>query len=988
MSSKTSSRASAVALDERQREAVEHVHGPIFVVAGAGTGKTTVLTRRIAQLVELGHARPEEILALTYTENAAREMQERAQKLLQGAAGLHVRTFHAYCNELLIRNGKQFAVLDDQDLWIFLRKRLPELRLEYFIRAANPGEFLHDLLDFIRRCHDELVGPEKYAEYVQDLDSLGRMPRVCRSREVDALAPDEALGRCREISSVFSTVERLLGERNFGTFGHMITRAHALLSTDSGLLEKERQSARFILVDEFQDANLAQIKILELLAGAERNVFAVGDPDQAIYQFRGASSAAFSLFQNHFPEARPVVLGNNRRSTTPILKCAFSLIEKNPEIQLRSSSSLLYKRQALISARDQEAAPAGPVLPRSPVESVICTSFELEASDIADAILARQKETRCKWERIGVLYRQHNHRDHVARELAERGIPFSIENLDVMDTPEVRDLLACLRAVVSEADGIALLRVAALPQFQVDPAKVRAGLAALPRDAGSGGLAAVLHGLEGGPQVLRVLQEVRKEIQNRQAKCREALQLLVRRFGMDAVSPPLLALLEFAARWENKPTTESKDIAEFLDYMDYFRDANGMVCLPPRGDDAVRLMTAHAAKGLEFDHVFVLRANSGTFPKNFHEALFEFPNDLRDEKSIEEADEKTLHKEEERRLFYVAMTRARDTLAIYSKPGRGKKDPTPDGYMRDLIKDPTLKSWLHIREAAGFQTDLFGSGEAPAPTLSRTSQWLNLPPLKALERRLSATAVETYQTCPLQFKLQREWRIPSEPAAALQYGAAMHRVLRTYYDAIREERPKSEEELLQLFREDLASTGIQDAYQYDLYLEQGVEQLRKFLDARRRLPQPVILHTEEMFEIKLGEVTIAGRIDRVDKLANGGVAITDYKTGKTKSQDDADESLQLSIYALAAREKWGYDVDHLVLYNLADNAPVITRRQEAELQAVKMMVEEVVADIAAGKFAPRAGRHCVFCAYRSLCPATEKVLPNPAERSLVTRKKT
>jgi DNA helicase-2/ATP-dependent DNA helicase PcrA len=305
------------------------------------------------------------------------------------------------------------------------------------------------------------------------------------------------------------------------------------------------------------------------------------------------------------------------------------------------------------------------------------------------------------------------------------------------------------------------------------------------------------------------------------------------------------------------------------------------------------------------------------------------------------------------------------------------------------LKDATLKRWLKTREAAGFQTDLFGEAAVPAPTLSRTSQWLNLPPLKALERRLSATAVETYQTCPLQFKLQREWRIPSEPAAALQYGAAMHRVLRTYYDALREERPKTDDELIQLFREDLASAGIQEAYQHDLYLEQGIEQLKKFLESRRRLPQPDVLHTEEMFEIKLGEVTIAGRIDRVDKLAKGGVAITDYKTGKTKSQEDADKSLQLSIYALAAQEKWGYDVDHLILYNLADNAPVITRRREAELQGVKMMVKDVVADIAAGKFKAKPGRHCVFCAYRSLCPATEKVLPNPAEATFAgARKKT
>jgi DNA helicase-2/ATP-dependent DNA helicase PcrA len=166
--------------DERQREAIEHVHGPMLVVAGAGTGKTTVLTRRIAHLIRQGHACPNEILAVTYTENATREMRERVVEELGGSdiPGLRVSTFHAYCNNLLIACGKKFEVLDDKDLWIYLRKSLPELHLNYFVRAAKVSQFLDDLLDFMRRCHDELVGPEKYAEYVRRLGAA-----KCLSRE-------------------------------------------------------------------------------------------------------------------------------------------------------------------------------------------------------------------------------------------------------------------------------------------------------------------------------------------------------------------------------------------------------------------------------------------------------------------------------------------------------------------------------------------------------------------------------------------------------------------------------------------------------------------------------------------------------------------------------------------------------------------------------------------------------------------------------------
>ena len=190
-------------------------------------------------------------------------------------------------------------MLDDQDLWIYLRRRIRELNLNYYVRAARLSKFFDDLLTFFRHCHDELVSPEQYEEYVQRLER-GELPvpRVTRSKDAGVLSDEEVVGRCREIAGVFTTVERMLREDNLGTFGHMITNAHQLLQQDSELAS--RAGARFILVDEFQDVNFAQVKVLQKLAGEERNVFAVGDPDQAIYRFRGASSAAFVLFQRHF----------------------------------------------------------------------------------------------------------------------------------------------------------------------------------------------------------------------------------------------------------------------------------------------------------------------------------------------------------------------------------------------------------------------------------------------------------------------------------------------------------------------------------------------------------------------------------------------------------------------------------------------------------------------------------------------------------------
>ena len=206
----------------------------------------------------------------------------------------------------------------------------------------------------------------------------------------------------------------------------------------------------------------------------------------------------------------------------------------------------------------------------------------------------------------------------------------------------------------------------------------------------------------------------------------------------------------------------------------------------------------------------------------------------------------------------------------------------------------------------------------------------------------------------------------------------MHTVLRTWFDAQRQGRPMQESALLDLFRETLALAGIEDPYQHELYETQGIRQLQDFVASPL---QPRVLHTEETFDMEMGDAHVVGRIDRVDDLGKGRVAIVDYKTGKPKSQEEADESLQLSLYAIAARQKWGYEPDELVLYNLEGNTPVVTRRTVAELQTATSEVQEVMDEISLGKFEPTPGMHCRFCAYQRLCPATERQLPRIAAES-------
>jgi RecB family exonuclease len=292
--------------------------------------------------------------------------------------------------------------------------------------------------------------------------------------------------------------------------------------------------------------------------------------------------------------------------------------------------------------------------------------------------------------------------------------------------------------------------------------------------------------------------------------------------------------------------------------------------------------------------------------------------------------------------------------------------------------NPGLQSWLRVRAALPSQPELIEISATADPAHREGSQlpaWLELPAIEGLEARLSASAIETYETCPLQFKFEREWRLSRQLHAAVQYGAAMHRVLRTYYDSVRLSRTKTDDELLQLFSEDLASTGIQDDYQHDLYLKQGLEQLREFLAGMHSARAPEVLHTEEWFDAQIAGTKLTGRIDRMDRTPDGSVVIVDYKTGKARSQEDADESLQLSIYAMAAEQKWGYRVSELVFHNLEGNIPVVSKRTEFQLEQARERVMAVVRGIADGNFKPKPDFYCNFCAFRGLCPAREKRAP-------------
>ena len=991
-------------LNPSQQAAAAHSGGPMLVIAGAGTGKTTVIVERIAALLREGHALPGEILALTFSNEAAENIRARvAQK--SSAPDLQVNTFHSYCFNLLKRNHVTFDVLEKEDLWIHLRKNIEKLPLDKYLKASDPAKFLADFLEFFSRCHDELVDCHKYAEYVQQLRRNGNpeLPRVTKAKQAAELSGEDVILRCEEVARVYAAIEALLAEGNFATFGATIVRAVQLLRDNPLVLEEERKRARFILIDEFQDCNTAQIELAGLLGGEAQNVFAVGDPDQAVYRFRGASSGAFIHFKQRFPRAREVTLGDNQRSTPAILHCAYTAIQKNPAALPAFAGGKA--RLPLVSARHvrhvaENGVPAGRQpspqqnlgfndFPDPAVQIALAGTTAEQAAHVAESILALRRETGAQWNDFAVLYRTNGHSEVLIRELARRGIPFDLAGANLLETGILRDLLAVLRCLDSLVENVSLFRLALMPQFGIDLKQLQQKMRGAERGTP---LVKILEDSDAGKQLVAKIMAARAKFQTEASPIGQVLPKVISEFGFDPARAEIEALQKFADTWEEKPLTRTRGLREFLDYLGWYRRAAGVLKLEKRPPtDVVRLLTIHSSKGLEFRHVFVVRVNSNSFPTNYKQPLLEFPHALRRlsaETLAGFTDDKELHQEEERRLFYVAMTRAKDTLTITGPTAKGK-ERVPSRFLRDLVADcpadADKNSALNLFDVStALPRDTAPPASAPRPAASNGVNgqsaangshvnWLTLAPA-ARAGSLSASAIETYDRCPLQFKIGRDWNIPAELSGALQYGSVMHGVLKDYYESVQDHRPHSVNRVLEIFKLSIKNQPFEDAYQQQLYEKQGIEELSAFIAARQQEPPPTIRQIESSFRIDVKGNMVTGRFDRVDEGSHGGVVIVDYKTGSPKGQKKADDSVQLSVYALAAEKVWKSPPERLVYYNLEDNSVVETTRCDADLRKVEEKIAEVADGIRREEFAPKPGIYCTWCGYKMLCPATEERL--------------
>jgi DNA helicase-2/ATP-dependent DNA helicase PcrA len=317
-------------LNSEQKEAVDYLGSSLIIIAGAGTGKTLVVTEKISHIVQSGFAKPEEILALTFTEKAALEMQERVDVLLKNSYNnINISTFHAFCQRILENYGidiglsNQFKVLTENEAWLLIRENFSKFNLDYYKPLANPTRHIHELLKHFSKCKDELISTADYFKFYEN--------KIADSDEANI----EEKNRLKEITDAYNTYNNLLLEKNTLDFGDLIFYTIKLLQTRPNILQKLQKQYRYILVDEFQDVNWAQYKLIKLLNSKKSHLTVVGDDDQSIYAFRGASVSNILRFNEDYPDAHKVVLTKNYRSEQKILDTAYAVIQNN-QIQLIS----------------------------------------------------------------------------------------------------------------------------------------------------------------------------------------------------------------------------------------------------------------------------------------------------------------------------------------------------------------------------------------------------------------------------------------------------------------------------------------------------------------------------------------------------------------------------------------------------------------------------------------------------------------------------
>ena len=953
-------------LNDQQKQAVTHKSGPLLIIAGAGTGKTSVITRRIAYLISEKIAKPSEILALTFTEKAASEMEERVDQLVPyGYTDMWISTFHAFGDRLLrdyaidLGLPASFKILSSTEQAIFMRQNIYAFDLKYYRPIANPISHISAMLSHFSRLKDELISPNDYINWATN----HKLQIANRKHESEDLIEAE---KALELANAYLRYNELMIQAGNLDYGDQLFLTYKLLSENKKVLKDCQDRFKYILVDEFQDTNYAQNEMVKLLASKDENITVVGDDDQSIYRFRGASISNILDFTDSYKNVTKVVLNNNYRSTQEILDSSYKLIQNNNPDRLEIKAKVNKKLTAMSHGLEPEL--------------LYCDTLSCEADTAVKKIVELKSKEGYKYNDFAFLVRANNQAEPFIQSLNMEGIPYMFSGASgLFSQSEIKMLVAFLKCLVYTDDNLSFYQLATSELYGISHDSI-AGFYTLAK-RGNRYLKSLIKSYLNKPLELDFGDDERDKF--------ELIVSDIEEFSKKKNEPVGEVLYEYLTNKKylkklgGDPTVENElkihNIAKFFDRIAQFNhssDERGVLkflenleLILEVGDevissdidpdiDAVNILTVHASKGLEWPVVFVINCVADRFPSRNKRDPLPIPDDLIRER-LPEGD---FHLEEERRLFYVAATRAKKYLYLTAgEDYGGKRTKKLSLFALELLNQPDpekLKKKLSALEK-----------------IERFKK-LDLIPAKLPNKftaailKLSRQQIDDYYSCPKKFYYAHVIKIPLLESHYLMYGTAIHAALDHYFSRkIAGENPTLTQ-LLEDYEQAFRNVGFITRDQEELRKNQGILTLTKFFDEDQK-DKSIPTEVEKIFEFCEKNIKVNGRYDLVYGEGESS-EIRDFKTSDVKEQKDADrrikDSTQMMVYALAWFEKYG-TIPKTTLYFIESGLKGEIVFSEKDLNKTKEMIFEVAEGIRKNDMSAKPDYNsCKMCPYKDICP--------------------
>lgn len=944
-------------LNTAQKKAIEYVDGPLLIVAGAGTGKTTVITKKIEYLIESGRAKPEEILALTFTDKAAEEMVDRTNDLLDlGYVDLHISTFHSFCQTLLERYGldtglpPRFRTFTQTDAWLFVQHHLYDLGLSYYLPMGNPTHHIHALLDHFSKCKDELITPSEYMSYAE-------------SATLDSDVPEaEERSRLLELARAYHAYNQMLLGVPAMDFGDLMCYTVQLLRERPAILLAVQKQFKHILIDEFQDVNYAQYELVRLLCGSNNQLTVVGDDDQSIYAFRGASVSNILRFKEDFLGTKEIVLTENYRSGQIILDAAYAIIQHNNPDRLEVKLHI-----------DKKLKQHNKKMGDGMVTHLHYETIDDEVRGVVEKIQELRANASAEFNDIAILVRANSQATPFIHALESVGIPYEYRTSSGLFRQHiVMDCIAVLRAIVNTYDDAAFFRILRMPhlgisehdiQYITHMAKKKTiRIYDILRAPSAFGVPE-----ETGHIVIRLAAEIDRAIKAGMfEKPTAVLVSFLEQNGMLAHLTHaeessegramrnihyLKQFFEFLNRYQEvMPGVHVHDVAEHIALTIASGD-EGSLYQPTDTPDSVHVMTAHASKGLEFRYVFIVNCVEERFPTRRKGGDIELPIAL----VKEQLPEGDYHYQEERRLFYVAMTRAKECLFFTGADGYGGvRKKKVSRFLEEINMIQTTAP-----KAADVSTPFFSAAKAKHTFSDRSFSYV-------LPKTFSFSQIRSFDVCPYQYKILHVLKVPMSGSHYFSFGNTIHLTLQRFYEEVQTKNAKRQaslfgpiepirentpveapslDRLLELYEAAWIPDWYVDKKQRESYAKKGRELLRTlYKENEHAWTVPIAI--ESGFTIKLGGYLIRGKIDRIDMIQNGSLEIIDYKTGAAKETLSTEDKQQLLLYQKAAETLPEYRnigaVEQLTYYYVVDNTKVSFKGTNKAMAAFEKKMEDIL----------------------------------------------